>query len=504
MYPVPEAASHRRPDIIHSPGTHGDLIARRRLLVTEHAKLSDRIAAETGENVFKCYQCQKCTVGCPVADEMDVKPNRVLRLLQYGRDDAVLRSKTIWVCAQCQTCVTRCPHNIDLPRMMDVAKQEAVRRHIPSPLPMVPIFNDAGSRQIRMLGRMYELGLIGELKLRGFAAGERDLGPLKDEIRMGIRLFAAGKLSPIPEIIRPSKPQPSVGAEAKPKRIGYFPGCSLHATGIEYNLSTHSVANKLGLELAEPKGWLCCGSTPAHATDHLLATRLPIHNLGLISQQGDAEATMPCAACYSRFRTAVHDVNRDEHLRKKVAEEVGFSYDNQVKVSHLLDTFLDKVGLDAITGAVTRPLANLKVVCYYGCLLTRPSRVTMAEHPEYPMRMDKLASALGAQSLDWGYKTECCGSNLALTKADTAMRLSEKILRNAQDVGADAVVVACSLCHVNLDTRQDVISRAGRAYNLPIVYFTQLMGLAMGMKPEDLGMQKHLTNPLPLMRAKGF
>lgn len=474
--------------------------------MTETEKLSDRIARETGENVFKCYQCQKCTVGCPVADEMDLKPNRILRLLQYGRDDDVLKSRTIWICAQCQTCVTRCPHTIDLPRMMDVAKQEAVRRGIPSPLPMVAIFNDAGTRQIRMLGRMYELGLIGELKLRGFIAGERDLEPLKDEVRMGVRMLAAGKLKALPEIARAGRPRPSAQAKASPTRVGYFPGCSLHATGIEYNLSTHSVAKALGLELAEPKGWLCCGSSPAHATDHFLATKLPIHNLALVSQNGDVEATMPCAACFSRFRTALYDVKRDRTLKDAVAQEVGFAFEDQVKVSHLLDTFLDKVGLDAIAAAVKRPLRGLKVVCYYGCLLTRPPMITQADHPEYPMRMDRLVRALGAEALDWGYKTDCCGGSLALTKADTAMRLSEKVLRNAQDVGAEAIVVACSLCHVNLDTRQDVISRAGRAYNLPIIYFTQLMGLALGMgiDTDELGLKKHLTDPRPLLRSKGF
>lgn len=470
--------------------------------MTEPERLSERIARETGENVFKCYQCQKCTVGCPVADEMDIKPNRMLRLLQYGRDDVVLKSKTIWICAQCQTCVTRCPHTIDLPRIMDVAKQEAERRGIPSPVPMVTIFNDAGTRQIRLIGRMYELGLIGELKLRGFFAGERALEPLKDEVRMGLRMMGAGKLSPIPEIVRPSKPKPAAEVTAKPDRVGYFPGCSLHATGVEYNLSTKRVAGALGLSLVEPEGWLCCGSSPAHATDHLLATRLPIHNLGLLAQAGDAEATLPCAACYSRFRTAVHDVKNDSVLRDAVAKEVGFDYEDQVKVSHLLDTFLDKVGLEAIAKSVKRPLAGLKVVCYYGCLLTRPPSIAKADHPEYPMRMDRLVEALGAKPLDWGYKTDCCGGSLALTRADTAMRLTEKILRNAQDVGADAIVVACSLCHVNLDTRQDVISRAGRSYNVPIIYFTQLMGLALGMNADDLGMNKHLTDPRPLMRDK--
>ena len=269
-------------------------MARRRLLVTEHAKLSDRIAAETGENVFKCYQCQKCTVGCPVADEMDVKPNRVLRLLQYGRDEAVLRSKTIWICAQCQTCVTRCPHNIDLPRMMDVAKQEAVRRSIPSPLPMVPIFNDAGTRQIRMLGRMYELGLIGELKLRGFVAGERDLEPLKDEVRMGLRLLAAGKLSPFPEIVRPSKPQPSAGAEPKPKRVGYFPGCSLHATGIEYNLSTHSVASDSAWSWPSPRAGCAAGPRPPTPPITCWPPGCPSTTLG--SSRSRATPRPPCPA----------------------------------------------------------------------------------------------------------------------------------------------------------------------------------------------------------------
>jgi len=435
---------------------------------------------------------------------MDVKPNRILRYLQFGKDEPVLRSKTIWICASCQTCVTRCPHSIDLPRVMDVAKQEATRRGIPSPLPVISIFNEAGTRQIRLLGRMYELGLIGELKLRGFMAGERDLDTLRDEVRMGLRLLAAGKLRPLPEIARPGRPRPAPDLRAKPARIAYFPGCSLHSTSIDYNMSTHAVARALGLELAEPKGWLCCGSSPAHATDHLLAAKLPIYNLGLVAQQGDAEATTPCAACYSRFRTAIYDVGRDERLRAEVTKEVGYPFEGQVQMKHLLDVFWEKVGPKAIAAAVKKPLHGLKVVCYYGCLLTRPPWVTRAENPEYPRRMDQLVQILGAETLDWGYKTDCCGASLALTKADTAMRLTEKILRNAQDVGAEAIVVACSLCHINLDTRQDVISRAGRVYNLPVFFFTQLMGLAFGLPPDKLGLKKHLTDPMPLLKAKGL
>jgi heterodisulfide reductase subunit B len=226
-------------------------------------------------------------------------------------------------------------------------------------------------------------------------------------------------------------------------------------------------------------------------------------NLASMEAEGETKMTTPCAACYSRFRTAVHNVESDPTLKKAVDAEIGYEYEGSVKVSNLVDTFVEDVGLDAIGTAVTKPLKDLKVVCYYGCLLTRPPAVTADEHPEYPMTMDNIVKKLGATPLDWSYKTDCCGASLMLTQTDIALDLSQKILDKAAEVGAEAIVVACSFCQGNLDNRQEQIERrSGKRYNIPVIYFTQLMGLAMGVSPKELGLEKLFVSPDPLLKSK--
>jgi heterodisulfide reductase subunit B len=177
----------------------------------------------------------------------------------------------------------------------------------------------------------------------------------------------------------------------------------------------------------------------------------------------------------------------------------------EIKVEHLLTTITDRVGYDAVADAIAQPLTGLKVVCYYGCVITRPPKITGAENYEYPTNMDRLVETLGAESLDWSYKTECCGVSLSLTELPIALGMSRKILRNAKEVGAEAIAVACPLCHANLDMRQKQISEQfGEDYRIPIFYFTQLMGLAFGIEPRRLGLDKHLVSTFPLLQAKGL
>ncbi|MFQ6033609.1 MAG: CoB--CoM heterodisulfide reductase iron-sulfur subunit B family protein, partial [Candidatus Bipolaricaulia bacterium] len=215
--------------------------------------------------------------------------------------------------------------------------------------------------------------------------------------------------------------------------------------------------------------------------------------------------TVPCASCFSRFRNALHEVDQDPKLRKRIAEAVDYDFSKGPKVDSLLTTMTDRVGYDRIRQAVTKPLAGLKVVSYYGCLLTRPPEVTGEEHYEYPTNMDRLMEALGAESLDWSYKTECCGSSLSLTQLPIALEMSRKILENAKEVGAEAIVVACPLCHANLDLRQRQIAEGTHEeFDLPILYFTQVMGLAFGLEPRRLGLEKHFVDPLPLLERKGL
>ncbi|MGC8875411.1 MAG: 4Fe-4S dicluster domain-containing protein, partial [Chloroflexia bacterium] len=234
------------------------------------------IEERCGENLYLCYQCKKCTAGCPVVEYMDLTPNQLLRAVQLGRNERVLRSRTIWICANCQTCVTRCPHGIDLPRAMDVIKQVATEMGIRPAIASIPIFNQAALRGIQLFGRMFELGLLGELKLRTLLKGDVDLGQLLKDGRMGVRLFLSGKLKILPERGRIPRDLSRVEPRATPGAVAYYPGCSLHSTAKEYDHSTRVVSERIGLRLEEPEGWTCCGTTPAHAVSHHLATRLPM------------------------------------------------------------------------------------------------------------------------------------------------------------------------------------------------------------------------------------
>jgi heterodisulfide reductase subunit B len=294
----------------------------------------------------------------------------------------------------------------------------------------------------------------------------------------------------LPEFARP--PRRVRPVEPAPNRIAYFPGCSLHSTATELDASARAVCEALGLELIEPPGWICCGSSPAHKVDPLLAVTLPLRNLAMIEQSGLEEVTLPCAACFSRFKMAVHAVEHRGDVKAQAAAALGYDYQGRVRIRSLLDLLVNRVGLNTIAERVKTPLNGLKVVCYYGCLLTRPPEVTGAEDPEYPMDMDRLMTALGAESLDWSYKTSCCGATLSITNTEIALDLSRRILENARAVGADAVVVACPLCHTNLDARQH---QMGLDAPIPILFFTQLMALAFGLGPKAMALDKNMVDP---------
>jgi heterodisulfide reductase subunit B len=489
--------------------------------VTLKTDLARQIQERSGENVFLCYQCKKCTAGCPVAAYFDLTPHQILRACQFGQDDLVLNSRTISICAACETCSTRCPQGIDIARIMDVLEIMAAEQGIKSKAPTVPMFYKSANRGINWFGRMWELGLMAELYVREFFAGELDFRQLfKYNVATAIKMLRAGKLKILPSIARrprngrrkeaiepdmmPAYPQaPREARRTVGDVISYYPGCSLHATGIEFHMSTKAIAEELNLNLVEPKGWVCCGTSPAHNTDHYRSVKLPMQTLAIADDLGHSYMTMPCAACFSRFRIAMHEVQHDPDLRNRIAEDTGYKYTGGIKVDSLLTTITDRVGYEAAVKPVVKPLEGLRVACYYGCLLTRPPDVTGEEHYEYPTNMDKLMEGLGAECVDWGYKTDCCGGSLSLSTLEIALDLSHKILRNAADYGADLIATACPLCHANLDVFQKQIKdEYGEEFDMPVVYFTQLMGVAYGLDARTLGMDKHFTDATGLLKGK--
>ncbi|MCK4294268.1 MAG: CoB--CoM heterodisulfide reductase iron-sulfur subunit B family protein [Planctomycetes bacterium] len=277
-------------------------------------------------------------------------------------------------------------------------------------------------------------------------------------------------------------------------KLAYYPGCSLHSTAIEYDISTRKVCEALGVELVEVKDWICCGSSPAHQRDELMSVALPAKNLALVRQTDDLkEVCAPCASCYSRLKFAQERM-KDDDLRKNVEQIIDSEYPEDIRVLHMLDVIVEKVGANAVKEKVVKDLAGLKVACYYGCLITRPPSITGKQQFENPTQMESVMEALGAEAVDWNMKTFCCGAAFALTQAHVVLELTRKILADAEAVGADVISVGCPLCHANLDGRQvQINSKFNTNFHIPIFYFTELMGLALGIEAKELGVFKHLT-----------
>ena len=277
-------------------------------------------------------------------------------------------------------------------------------------------------------------------------------------------------------------------------KYAYYPGCSLHSTGSEFDISFRAVCDRLGIELHEVPDWICCGTSPAHSTSRLLSLALPVKNLCQAEKTGLSEMVVPCASCFSRFKFAVHEMEHDKKLAGEIEDIAGCTYKGNMQVLHPLEPF-SKLDPDFTKSKTTKNMNGIKVACYYGCLLTRPPEVTNFDECEYPVTMDKSLSLFGMETVDWSYKTECCGALFSMAGKEIVIKLTNDILSNAKACGANCVAVACPLCHANLDTRQPEVEKTYNVqYGMPILYFTQLIGLAMGLSATELALHKHIVS----------
>lgn len=275
-----------------------------------------------------------------------------------------------------------------------------------------------------------------------------------------------------------------------------FPGCSLEGTAREYGESLEAVCHPLGVELQELPDWNCCGASCAHCTNEYLSVALPARNLQL-AEALQHDLVVPCAACFSRLKAA------ERALRSEQYRNDTMPFNGTISVLNLLEFFSRAELLGKIESLITKPLTGLRVVSYYGCLLVRPPHTTGAANWEDPQELDMLMSRLGAESIFWPYKTECCGGSLVLTNAEIIHRLTGRLLAMAQEVEADCLVTACPLCQSNVDTRQEEISvTTGVRYDLPVFYFTELVGLAFGLKQAEKWFKRHIVDPRPLLKQK--
>lgn len=287
-------------------------------------------------------------------------------------------------------------------------------------------------------------------------------------------------------------------------RLGYYPGCSLHGTAVEYDESIRRVLGDLGVDLVELDDWNCCGASAAHNTDHLLSLALPARNLALAAKAG-LELAVPCAACYNRMKTANYEVKKDRAIARQVSEAIGTEYRGEGVALNALEVVIDRIGVDKVKSLVQRPLKGLKVASYYGCLLVRPPKVMQFDDPEDPRKMDELMAALGAEPVDWPHKTECCGGSFSLSRTDIVLKLSSDIVNSARENGANCLVTACGLCHANLDMRQPaMLAQRLIGESMPVYYFTELMGIALGYGPAQVGINRHLIEGAALLKGAGL
>jgi heterodisulfide reductase subunit B len=279
-------------------------------------------------------------------------------------------------------------------------------------------------------------------------------------------------------------------------RFSYFPGCTDHSTSLEYGLSTDAVFKTLGVELVEIEDWNCCGAAATHSINHLLSLCLPARNISKAQSAQAGPLAVPCAGCFNMLKRAEYALKHDEAKRKEIEGIVGFTYQPSFEILAVMDVIINRIGLEKIQERVTRPLKGLKTACFYGCALVRHPKVTQLDDPENPQYMDRLMKSLGAHPVEWSYKTDCCGADLALTYGDVVKKLVGKIVSMAKDAGAQCMVTSCGLCQANLEMRQDI--------GFPIFYFTELMGVAFDVEKRDLWWKKHMISPKGLLESLGL
>jgi len=282
-------------------------------------------------------------------------------------------------------------------------------------------------------------------------------------------------------------------------KVGYYPGCSLTGTGKEYDMSLRKVAALLDTELEELKDWSCCGATSAHATNHLLSIALPARNLIIAKHQKMNELVAPCAACYNRMMVAQHELKTKSETERQITELMGESANTNVGIINIIELF-SKIGHGKIAEKVKVDLKGVKAACYYGCLLVRPFSITNFDDAEQPTSMEEVIKAVGAKPVDWNYKVECCGGAHSIAHKEIVVDLSKKIIDDARMHGADVIIVACPMCHSNLDMRQKAIKKENTAFaDMPVLYLSEFVGLALGLKPEELGLNLHFIDTKSLL-----
>ncbi|NTU68266.1 MAG: 4Fe-4S dicluster domain-containing protein [Chlorobiaceae bacterium] len=491
--------------------------------------LKQQLEKATGNNYACCYQCGKCTAGCPVGGLMDNPPARIMRLVQAGHVEDAMKSEALWYCVGCMTCTSRCPQNLEIAGTMDALREMAIKSGQDSgdrSKMLVTAFHSAFLKTVRKSGRLQELALVNsyKLKTRTFL---QDAGA-------GIKMIRQGKINPMSALTskesvhakhqidkiftiseqenhshterrKPVKrifhPDPHVKIEPG-MTIGYYPGCSLSGTAKDYDISVKRMCERIGIRLREIEDWNCCGASSAHATNHKLSVLLPARNQALADLQGLDYVLTPCAACLNRQVAAKKALMESEELRAELEGVMGKETSCRAQFIGVMQ-LLEGIGPERLAKKAVTPLKELPLACYYGCLLVRPFETMGYDDPENPTKMEAILTALGAKPVDWAYKVECCGAGLTMARQEMIEDLTHKIAKNAAANGAGAFVVACPLCHTNLDMRQEGMrKRYGDTGAMPVYYISDLVAIACGASPEEVALDKHFVPAVDLVRNR--
>ncbi|MGI6106160.1 MAG: CoB--CoM heterodisulfide reductase iron-sulfur subunit B family protein [Raoultibacter sp.] len=278
------------------------------------------------------------------------------------------------------------------------------------------------------------------------------------------------------------------------KEFSYFPGCTACSTGLAYEMSTQYMANNIGLTLREIPDWNCCGGSSAHLINRDLGYALPARSLAISEDTyPELDILAPCAACFEHLNLSAHHVRQSKENRSRIEYLIDREYRANSRVVSLLQAIHENEDIQqAIKDKLVKSLNGLKVACYYGCLLVRPVDEANFDNAENPTSMDELMKSVGADPVDWAFKTECCGASLQVTEPSAGRPMVEKILHNAVANGAEAIVTACPMCQLNVDMREkEVNSLNNTNYQVPVYYFTELISMCLGAKPEEVGIDKH-------------
>ena len=275
----------------------------------------------------------------------------------------------------------------------------------------------------------------------------------------------------------------------------YFPGCSLASSAIEYDLSFRLVTDAFGIAFDELEDWTCCGASPApHHWGGELGILLPSRNLHMAARD-HSSIVAPCAGCFNRLKYAQHELERNQQLRDRVSDVLREPVRYEVEVLNLVDMLNREISPEALAEKAQGRLEGIRLAPYYGCVLTRPAEIVQFDNPDDPVLMEPLLKAAGAAIPYFPFKSECCGSYMGLARKEIVFRASRQIIETAIEAGADALVTVCPLCHQNLDLRQRQINYAwGTDFELPVLYFSQAIGLALGASPGELGIDSHAVS----------